>query len=579
MTVHNRARVCTLGTQADMIRLCRTLLDNCQWFDEPEDNTPDLTLEQLQAIISKHARAEGGEQSTFCYEMIDERMRQLKSDHVDEETARDLLNDDIKQFFSKYAVRRASVESLGSANNMVSPEMAEVADEILSLASERLDRAFDESVRYGLAAHIASAVLRIREGLSIVNPQFNDIRTRLPREFAVALEASRIIEDRFDLDLPLDEAGFITLFLNVDAFRPHANVLVVVIAHGASTASSMVDTANRLSGMDYAIGIDASLEETPSAVYERVLTVVRERATNAGVLLLVDMGSLTNFAGNIQRDLKIPARVVPLVSTMHVVEASRKASLGAALDDVYAETMQVSKLLGEVEQPMQRIGSPERAHALIVAVCTTGKGGAEIMKRSFDENLDYHNGFAETVTVPLVGTGDIASRIDELSRRGRIICIASTFDVGYPAPRVPLSDVFGGNGIEQIQELIENELNVVRLGDTLSGMLPHIDTRTLVPQMIAAVGAAEKASGRTLRPEPRIGFLCHLCCMFERLVGTDDRFTYDSIDAAIAGDQTLFEALHAALREPARAFDIEIPDDEICFCMQFWTPENCFGAV
>lgn len=73
MTVRNRARVCTLGTQADMIRLCRTLLDNCQWFDEPEDNTPDLTLEQLQAIIAKHARAEGGEQSTFCYEMVDER--------------------------------------------------------------------------------------------------------------------------------------------------------------------------------------------------------------------------------------------------------------------------------------------------------------------------------------------------------------------------------------------------------------------------------------------------------------------------------------------------------------------------
>lgn len=72
MTVRNRARVCALGTQADMIRLCRTLLDNCQWFDEPEDNTPDLTLEQLQAIIAKHARAEGGEQSTFCYEMVDE---------------------------------------------------------------------------------------------------------------------------------------------------------------------------------------------------------------------------------------------------------------------------------------------------------------------------------------------------------------------------------------------------------------------------------------------------------------------------------------------------------------------------
>ena len=70
MSTLNRARVCTLGTQEDMVRLCRTLLDNCQWFDEPEDDKPDLTLEQLTALIAKHARLEGTSESTFCYPMI-----------------------------------------------------------------------------------------------------------------------------------------------------------------------------------------------------------------------------------------------------------------------------------------------------------------------------------------------------------------------------------------------------------------------------------------------------------------------------------------------------------------------------
>ena len=66
----NRVRVCTLGTQEDMIRLCRTLLDNCQWFDEPEDNQPSLTLEQLTTLIAKHARMEGTDASSFYYPMI-----------------------------------------------------------------------------------------------------------------------------------------------------------------------------------------------------------------------------------------------------------------------------------------------------------------------------------------------------------------------------------------------------------------------------------------------------------------------------------------------------------------------------
>lgn len=70
MATLNRARVCTLGTQEDMIRLCRLLLDHCQWFDEPEDDHPDLTLEQLTALIAKHARLEGSDESTFCYPMV-----------------------------------------------------------------------------------------------------------------------------------------------------------------------------------------------------------------------------------------------------------------------------------------------------------------------------------------------------------------------------------------------------------------------------------------------------------------------------------------------------------------------------
>ena len=66
MATLNRARVCTIGTQEDMVRLCRLLLDHCQWFDEEEDDKPDLNLEQLIALIGKHSRLAGGSESSFC---------------------------------------------------------------------------------------------------------------------------------------------------------------------------------------------------------------------------------------------------------------------------------------------------------------------------------------------------------------------------------------------------------------------------------------------------------------------------------------------------------------------------------
>lgn len=70
MPVRNRARVCTIGTQEDMIRLCRAMLDNCQWFDEPEERRRDLTLDQLLALVDDHARLEGSREGGFCYAMV-----------------------------------------------------------------------------------------------------------------------------------------------------------------------------------------------------------------------------------------------------------------------------------------------------------------------------------------------------------------------------------------------------------------------------------------------------------------------------------------------------------------------------
>ena len=49
MATINRARVCTLGTQEDMIRLCRILLDHCRWFDEP---APGARSEKWQSETS-----------------------------------------------------------------------------------------------------------------------------------------------------------------------------------------------------------------------------------------------------------------------------------------------------------------------------------------------------------------------------------------------------------------------------------------------------------------------------------------------------------------------------------------------
>lgn len=113
----------------------------------------------------------------------------------------------------------------------------------------------------------------------------------------------------------MNEAGFLALFLT-PIERHHDNIpLIVVIAHGSATATSMVETANYLQGVDLAIGLNASLNETPSQLYARFLDLVREHLPQTGVLLMVDMGSLYEFGESLTRDTGIPCKVLQLVST------------------------------------------------------------------------------------------------------------------------------------------------------------------------------------------------------------------------------------------------------------------------
>lgn len=65
----HRARVVAIGTEADMIRLNRALLNNLDALEEPEDS-PAPTLEELYHQVQHTAQYEGSQDSTFLYSMI-----------------------------------------------------------------------------------------------------------------------------------------------------------------------------------------------------------------------------------------------------------------------------------------------------------------------------------------------------------------------------------------------------------------------------------------------------------------------------------------------------------------------------
>lgn len=92
-------------------------------------------------------------------------------------------------------------------------EYIQAAHEIIDLAKDRLNQQLNESIYIALSDHIHSAISRLGDGEAIRNLLLWDIKHFYKEEFQVGREALKILEKRFCITIPEDEAGFIALHI------------------------------------------------------------------------------------------------------------------------------------------------------------------------------------------------------------------------------------------------------------------------------------------------------------------------------------------------------------------------------
>ncbi|MGL4913223.1 MAG: sigma-54-dependent transcriptional regulator, partial [Romboutsia sp.] len=227
------------------------------------------------------------------YEMVELRYRELKSRGIEEEKLQESMKIDIENYFKKY-IHKLDREinsdfNLSKLENIISSEILRVVLEIFKHSEEKLGRTLSQKVCYGMAVHINSAIERIRSNKKVINPQLNKIRIEYEVEFNVSLDCLRIIERLLDISMPIDEAGFLTMFLVYDNKKIKdikEEVKVIVIAHGESTATSMAEAANKLLGNEYTVGINAPLDEKPEYILHNLKKYIKDNNITSNILLL-----------------------------------------------------------------------------------------------------------------------------------------------------------------------------------------------------------------------------------------------------------------------------------------------------
>ena len=194
------------------------------------------------------------------YDFIENKLEKLKSLDISDMDIENILEKDIAKHFNKNNSEVSEEINKKNLLTIVDQDTLDCFDKIITYATQKLTITFDNNLYTAFALHINTLINRINSDKIIINTNLNKIKELYPLEFSVALEIKKIIEDHIKKSIPVDEAGYLSLFLIPDnTFNDvsHDKVKVILIAHGESTATSMAEVSNKLLGENYVIHINA----------------------------------------------------------------------------------------------------------------------------------------------------------------------------------------------------------------------------------------------------------------------------------------------------------------------------------
>jgi transcriptional regulator with AAA-type ATPase domain/transcriptional regulatory protein LevR len=512
----------------------------------------------------------GGE-GTDIYDAIERRTEELRRVGADQKQIDEVISAVMADFYGPYGEKGGE----GAAAETAGTEITATVDKMLALASRELGRSFNENLRAGLSLHLVNALRRVQQGLPIVNPRLENIRKEIPAALAAAEKALEIAERDFNIRFPPGEAGFVALFLEPGGQKTQkkASVCVIVLAHGTGIATGLAATANRLLGSGTVLGFDVPLDSRPHEVYQKLVECLGTSGA-ADALLLVDMGSLASYACDLERDLGIRVRIVTMASTLHVLEAGRKALLGYSLHDIWEDVQRLGERMGGTGNLRAPAAQGKGQKLYLLTVCTTGEGSAQAMKEYLAERLDLKGGFCEIVPLQLSDSRSFDEESEELRARGGIVAVVSAFDTPVPAPHFKLSLCMSAAGIILLQKRIDTELLFLEVADTMAQNLPALGDPGVPAGIRETIERISRALGIELSGDMLIGVFCHLGCMVDRLKRGEGVKAFPGRQALTDRYPIQVEIIRRECGRLAELCGVEIPPDEICYMTAFFMKED-----
>ena len=457
------------------------------------------------------------------YSFIKNKLENLKSQGISNIDIEEILEKDIANYYTISSNAITNEINRKNLYNIMDDNILDCFDLIINYINKQLNHTLNNNIYTAFALHINTLIRRINNDKPIVNPNLSKIKKLYKKEFQIALGIREILENTLNISVPLEECGYLALFLVPEMkFSDSIDdmVKIIVIAHGESTASYMKDVVSKLLGEDCIIAIDAPIEISAAEILNKLRDIIKNTKSNGGYLLLVDMGSFTTFAEIIEDEFNIPAKVVPLVSTLHVLEAARKALMKSSLNSIYKDVLMVNSYI-------------------IVIDC-----------------LDKNN---------------FINNINNLYEKYNILFIVTPFslDINMNIPHFTMYEVLNLSTKAKIQELLDVETTLANMPEVLKENITAIPSNNLYEKIMNFIASVEKSLNIFISHKKKVELILHLAFAINRLITNEDMVEYSNKTSIKKSYNKLYSTVKSSLIPIETYFSIKLTDDEICYIMDF----------
>ncbi|EIM4962308.1 sigma-54-dependent transcriptional regulator [Listeria monocytogenes] len=451
-------------------------------------------------------------------------------------------------------------------------------EEILNFAEgvelrieHQLGKKLNERFLLAFSLHLTSFIKRIESNKPLKYTNIENVVNDQPEAYELSREIKDDIEATFHIRVPNMEVMYLTLLISsLLKEQENARVAVLVATHGNNTASSMVSVAKKLLGEGLVEGIDMPLDQSPKIVLDKLTERAKEMDMGRGLLLLVDMGSLTSFAPVISERTGIPVRSIDMVSTATVIEAVRKSNiLDMELDSIY-DSLKDFRGYGGYNSDDDTLDSNQKPHA-IITICATGEGTAEKLQLFIENILDTIT--TDAIKVIPIGLHEMDTKLEQLQEENDILMAVGIQDPKIQIPFIPLERLFGIDGEEQLVSLVKQRNIIVKKGETgriakeiieesLNEFLTYLNPKKTIEILSSFASVLEKKLGYKLDNTFKINLLIHVGCALERMVLNDGLIYREPKDML---ETNIFKALEQTNKEVIYKMNLKLTNDELCY--------------